>query len=164
MARYIPDGKLRVVWCDDVADPDAPTITEIESGEDLTGFLRQLSTPLEGSVVDVSDPTTRFNKTAAGTYGGQEMTAQWYRDDTQEDDIAYTTLTRGATGVMVICRRGASGTDGEIDEGDDVEVWSGLEVVSANPADYSRNEPDGFSTSFAVQDEPALDVEVVAGA
>ncbi|MEX0667178.1 MAG: hypothetical protein WD313_02480 [Acidimicrobiia bacterium] len=162
MARYIPDGKLRVVWVETLADPSAPTQTEIDGGEDLTGFLRSLSTPLEGSVVDVSDPTTKFNKTAAGTYGGQELTAEWYRDDTQANDTAFVTLDRGATGAFVICRRGGSGTDGAIDTGDFVEVWSGLEVITRNPADYSRNEPDGFSTSFAVQDEPEMDVAVVA--
>lgn len=165
MARYIPDGRLRVVWLDsEPSDPSSPTVTEIDAGEDLTAFLRSLSTPLEGSVVDVSDPTSRFNKTAAGTYGGQELTAEFYRDDTQAEDTAYTTLERGVTGALAICRRGGSGTDGEISDGDYVEIWSGLEVITQNPADYSRNEPDGFSVSFAVQDEPQMDVEVATAA
>ena len=159
MARFIPDGVLEVVLATAVADMEAPTLAEVTAGTRATGFLRSLSTPLEGSVVDISDVSSRFNKTTAGTYGGQEASMEFYRDDTQANDTMWNLLPRGTTVYALIARRGGSGTGGIITTGDYVDVWK-LEVVTRNPADYSRNEPTGFMVSCAVPEEPQEDVTV----
>lgn len=161
MARFIPDGTLRVSFVATIADTDAPTLVEINAGEDATGFLRALSTPLEGSIVDVSDVSSKYNKTASGTYGGQPVNAEFYRDDEQTDDTIWNLLTRGTATNIVIARRGGGGTGGVIDTGDYVDVWP-VEVITRNPADYSRNEPTGFTVEFAVPEEPSEDVTVAA--
>lgn len=161
MARFIPDGVLKITLAPAVADMTAPTLAEVTAGDDATGFLRALSTPLEGSVVDISDVSSRFNKTTAGTYGGQEATMEFYRDDEQTNDTIWNLLARGTTIFAIIARRGGSGVDGAIDTGDYVDVWK-LEVITRNPADYSRNEPTGFVVSCAVPEEPQEDVTVAA--
>lgn len=159
MARFIPDGTLRVSWVPTIASMAAPTLAEINAGDDITGFIRSLSTPLEGSVIDVSDASSKYNKTAPGTYGGQQVTAEFYRDDDQANDTVWNLLPRGTDGYLVVARRGGSGTGGAITSGDYVDVWH-LQVITRNPADYSRNEPTGFTVSFAVPDEPEEDVTV----
>jgi hypothetical protein len=161
MARFIPDGYLRLVFVETIADINAPTEAEIDAGTEASGFLRSMSTPLEGSLVDVSDVLSRYNKTASGTYGGQEVTFEFYRDDEQANDVMFNLLTRGTRTNAVIARRGGSGTDGEIASGDYVDVWP-IEVITRNPADYARNEPTGFTVSCAVPEEPAEDVAVAA--
>lgn len=159
MARFIPDGTLRVALVETIADMQAPTLVEIDAGDDITGFIRSLSTPLEGSTVDVSDILSKYNKTAPGTYGGQMATLEGYRDDDQANDTLWNALERGVDTHLVIARRGGAGTDGAIDTGDYVDVWH-VQVISRSPADYARNEPTGFVVSFAVPDEPAEDVTV----
>ena len=161
MARFIPDGTLRVSFVAAIEDVSAPTASEIEAGVDATGFLRSLSTPLEGSIVDISDVSSRFNKTASGTYGGQEVSAEFYRDDDQADDTMWNLLTRGVATNLVVARRGGSGTGGTIAADDYVDVWP-VEVITRNPADYARNEPTGFTVQFAVPDEPIEDATVGA--
>lgn len=161
MARFIPDGTLKVTLAPAVALMTAPTVAEITAGDDATGFLRSLSTPLEGSTVDISDVSSKYNKTAPGTYGGQEVTMEFYRDDVQGDDTMWNLLPRGTTIYAVIARRGGSGVEGAIAASDYVDVWK-LEVITRNPADYARNEPTGFMVSFSVPEEPQEDVQVVA--
>lgn len=161
MARFIPDGVLEVVFATSVSDMTGPTLAEVTAGTRATGFLRSLSTPLEGSIVDISDVSSRYNKTTPGTYGGQEVSAEFYRDDTQGGDTMWNLLPRGTTVYAIIARRGGSGAEGIIGTGDYVDVWK-LEVVTRNPADYARNEPTGFMVSFAVPEEPVEDVQIDA--
>jgi hypothetical protein len=162
MARFIPDGVMQVHFVESISDLSAPTLGEIEAGTDATGFVRSLSTPLEGSLVDISDISSRYNKTASGTYGGQEVSAEFYRDSDQANDTMWNLLERGTATHIVVARRGGSGDDGELESGDYVDVWP-VEVITRNPADYARNEPTGFTVSFAVPDEPVEDVEIVGG-
>lgn len=162
MARFIPDGTLQVWFVPTIANMAEPTLSEITDGDDATGFLRALSTPLDGSVVDVSDASSKYNKTAPGTYGGQEVTAEFYRDSDQANDTIWNLLPRGTTTHIVIARRGGSGSGGELQADDYVDVWP-VQVVTRNPADYTRNEPTGFTVTFSVPDEPVEDVKIVAG-
>jgi hypothetical protein len=161
MARFIPDGKLKIRFVAAIASDAAPTITEINAGTDATPFLRALNTPLEGSIVDISDVSSKFNKTAPGTYGGQPVTAEFYRDDVFASDTIWTLLARGVATHIVICRRGGSGTSGAIAATDKVDVWP-VTVVTRNPAAYARNEPTGFTVEFAVPEEPTEDATVAS--
>jgi hypothetical protein len=167
MARFIPEGVLRIALVDTIADKNAPTLAELTAGDDITGFISGLSTPLEGSTVDVSDLLSKYNKTAPGTYGGQPITVDGYRDDTYANDTLWNRLPRGTRTNLVIARRGGSGDDthpdgeGGITTGDYVDVWP-IEVISRTPADSARNEPTRFQVSASVPEEPAEDVQVVA--
>lgn len=164
MARYIPDGKLCVVYAPAVSDKSAPTVAEVETaGIHLTKFLRQLDTPIEGTVVDIPDPTSRYNKTARGVRGGDPINADWYRDEevSSDEDLAWDTLTDSTDGFLIIRRADEQDTGtGELASGDIVEVWP-IEVVTRSPKSYNRNEPDGFSTRAAVPTDPEFDAAVV---
>ena len=156
MARFIPDGTLQVHFVETIADTSATTLVEVQAGTNGTGFVRSMSTPLEGSTVDVSDALSKYNKTAPGTYGGQEVTFEFFRDDVQANDTMWNLLTRGTATNVVVARRGGTGTDNALAVGDYVDVWP-IEVITRNPADYSRNEPTGFTVSCAVPEVPQED-------
>lgn len=163
MAKYIYDGVIKVSYVPTIADTAAPTITEIGAGVDLTPFLLGLDPAFEGSTVDAATAESKFNKTVAGTYGGQPLNASFTRDNEQANDTAWSTLPRTTSGYFVIAMRGGSGTDGAIAATDYVDVWP-IEVITRKPSAYSRNGLASFEVSSAVTDTPDEDVTVAAAA
>lgn len=159
MARYIGAGNSELIFAITITTTSAPTAAEINAGVDLTGFLTDggISTPLDGSTVDVSDMSSRFNKTQAGTFGGQNLTAELFRDDSA--DTAWTTLPRDTVGYFVISREGFA-TAGTAVSGDLVDVWP-ITVISRNMADIARNEAARFTAECAVTNVPDETVSVV---
>ena len=159
MARYIGAGNTEVFYVATLTTPSAPTAAQINAGTDLTGFLTDggASTPLDGSTVDIADMSSRFNKTQAGTFGGQTLTAEFFRDTSA--DTAYTTLPRDTVGYLVFSREGFA-TAGTAASGDKVDVWP-ITVISRNMADIARNEAAKFVAECAVTDVPDENVSVV---
>ncbi len=155
MARVIGAGVLELFYVATVANASAPTSTELNAGTDLTGFLTDggISTPFDGSIVDAADMSSKFNKTAPGTYGGQPLTLELYRDDSA--DTAWSTLTRGTSGYIAIARFGLA-TKGTWAVGDKVDLWP-ITVITRNPADVVRNEMQRFSVECAVTAVPLED-------
>lgn len=164
MAKTILDGIAQLHYVATIADPSAPTITEIEAGDDLSGFLRPGGdwNPLEGSTTDASDISSAFNKTARGTYGGQPFTAMFSNDDDPADDTAYNTLPRGTTGFFVVSFYGGSGADGALAATDVVSVYA-IDVYTRKRSAYTRNEIAVFQIDAAVTDEPNEDVTIASG-
>ncbi len=162
MSRYIGAETIEVHYVPTVADPAAPTSTELNAGTDLTAFLPEggLNASLEGSIVDAADMSSKFNKTASGTYGGQPLTAEFFRDNVKANDTAYTTLPRGTTGYLAIAPRGLA-TAGTWAIGDDVDLWP-IEVVSQNDSPFARNEMRKFSVTCAVPAVPTIDFPLAA--
>ena len=160
MARIIGAGVLELFYVATVSNPQAPTSTELNAGTDLTGFLTDggISTPFDGSIVDASDMSSKFNKTAPGTYGGQPLTLELYRDDSA--DTAWSTLTRGTSGYIAIARFGLA-TKGTWAVGDKVDLWP-ITVVTRNPADVVRNEMQRFTVECAVTAVPLEDYTLAA--
>lgn len=159
MARYIGAGNTEVVYVAAIVNTAAPTAAEINGGVDLTGFMTDggAATPLDGSTVNIADMSSRFNKTQAGTFGGQTLTAEFFRDTVT--DTAYTTLPRDTDGYLVFSREGFA-TAGTAVSGDKVDVWP-ITVISRNMADIARNEAAKFVAECAVTDVPTEDVAVV---
>lgn len=154
MARITPDGVTKVHFVVTIADPTAPTTTEIAAGTELTTFLTPagIDTPLDGTEVDASDLSTAFDKSVPGTYGGS-VTGEFYRDDASDD--AWDALPRLTVGNLVFGRFGGSGTSGALTSGDAVEVWP-VRVSSRSPMRIARNDVQRFVTNFATTDEPTL--------
>ena len=152
--RVIGAGVFEIVHVDALAAPATPTAAEIAAGVMLTRFLTDggLSTPLDGNVADSSDMASAFNQTQLGTYGGQPLTAEFFRDN--DTDTAWDTLPRGTTGWFVFARLGLA-TPGTFASGDDVDVWP-IAVASRNPLDVPRGEMQRFMISCAV---PAVPTE-----
>lgn len=154
MSRTIADGEVLVNFAPVVADPSAPTTVELTAGVDVTPFMSTIDTPLDGDAVDSSDLASAFNKTVAGTYGGN-ISAEMYRDDTT--DTAWTTFDRGVEGYFVIRRFGGSATAWTA--ADDAEVYH-CRIITKSPTSLDRNSVQMFGIDAAVLDEPTLDAVV----
>ncbi len=159
MTRVIGAGVLEIFHVLTIAIITAPTVAELNAGTDLTGFLTDggLATPLDGSIVDGSDMGSKYNKTAAGTFGGQPVTAEFFRDDAA--DTAWITLPRATAGHFAISRFGLA-APGTWAAGDVVDVWQ-IEVITRNPVDVARNEMQRFGVECAVPTVPTEDFTLV---
>lgn len=153
MARKIGAGVLELVEVATIADYTQPTTTEINAGTFLTALLTDggLSTPFDGSTVDAADMSSRFNKTQAGTFGGNPVSVEFFRDDTT--DTAWDALPRDTVTHFVIARFGFA-TPGTAQTGDVVDVWP-VTIITRNPMDVVRNELQKFTVEAAVTDVPA---------
>jgi hypothetical protein len=160
MARKIGAGVLEVAYVLTISDYTAMTAAEGNAGTFLTGFLTDggLSTPLDGSIVDAADMSAAFNKTASGTFGGQPLTLELFRDDSA--DTAWTTLARGTIGHIVVVRFGLA-TPGTFAVADVIDVWP-IDVITRNPVDVARNEMQRFTAEMATTDVPAEDFAIAA--
>ena len=159
MARRIYDGEIKIQWVPGLAaitDLDDPTTVQLATGQDVTEFMANLSTPLEGEAAPSADLSSAFDKTVAGTFGGN-ISAEMYREDLVADDIAWPLFVRNTTGYMVIRRFG--GTAVAFANGQIVEVWP-VRVITRSPADAERGAVQTFTVSFAALDEPVLDATV----
>lgn len=154
MPRTIADGEVLINFAPTIANTSAPTVAELTAGTDVTPFLSTIDTPLDGDAVDSSDLASAFNKTVAGTYGGN-ITAEMYRDDTT--DTAWTTFDRNTEGYFVIRRFGGSGTAWAIS--DSAEVYY-VRIITKSPTSLDRNSVQMFSIDAAVLEEPVLNAVV----
>ena len=162
MARLIEEGNLKVHFLTAVADITAPTEGEIEAGVHLTPFLVRgsLNRPAGGQTAGAADVDSAYNKTQAGTFGG-DMTAQFYRDDAA--DTAWDALARLETGFIVVAPYGYDGTTlSDPDGGEAVEVYP-VEVADRSPNAAAENETQKFTVTLAVTDAPEQDATVAAG-
>lgn len=157
------------VWVANVASKTGPTATEIAGGVRLQGQLDTggLDTPRTGKTIDISDAGSRFNKTAAGSYGGDAGKITAYRDSLLATDLAWSTLVDGAVGFLIIARFGfaQSGTtglgtaSGVAQTGDRCEVWPATVIVRA-PMSIADGKANQFTADLAFTDDPALDALV----
>lgn len=160
MPRVIGAGVLELAHVTTIADYTAMTAAEGNAGQFLTDFLTDggVTTPFDGSIVDAADMSSKFNKTAAGTFGGQPLSLEFYRDDAA--DTAYIQLPRGTAGYIVIARFGLA-TPGTFAVSDVIDVWP-IEVITRNPADVVRNEMQRFTVECAVTDVPEEQFSIAA--
>lgn len=157
MARIIADGEVRIEWVPGSAgidDPTAPTTAELATGQDVTPFFSSMDTPLDGEAVAAADLSSAYNKTVAGTFGGN-VSVDSYRES--ETDEAWGLWPRGTEGFFVIRRFG--GSDEAIASGDDVEVYK-IRTVTRTPATLDRGSVQAFTMEAAVQEEPELEAVV----
>ena len=159
---YTYGGVIELHYVATVADPAAPTTTELNGGTDLTGFLvdNSVRTPFEGATADAKDASSKFNKTVSANFGGQPMTASFHRHKDQADDTAYTTLPRGTAGFFAIARRGLA-TAGTWAVADRVDLWQ-IEVISAEDDDVAFTETAKMTVTCAIPSEPTLDFAIAA--
>ena len=99
-----------------------------------------------------------YNKTASGTFGGQPLTIEMYRET--PTDTAWDALPRATDGFFSIARFGLA-TPGTFAISDEIELWT-IEVVSRNPVDVARNEMQRFTIECAVPAKPLEDFAIAA--
>lgn len=164
MARRQSTGEIRVWWVTDpLFDPAAPSVALLTGANavDLTPYMRRdgLNTPQAGTTADAADASSRFNKTAPGTFGGDAATYQGYRDSDPTQDVAWDSLPRDEAGALVVRRFGGSKTAPAA--GDVVEIYEGT-VISREPAPTGDNEMQRFTATISLEEDPVMDGVLVA--
>lgn len=128
MADIVVDGFTRVAYVPAVANINAPTTTELNAGillqsvmtpDGLTGF--------EASTADVDNSAlnSTFNTVTIGrdSFSGTKLIFK----KQATGDTAYTTLTRGTTGFIVVRRYLAETT-----------AWASAQVVEVFPVIFGQ--------------------------
>jgi hypothetical protein len=165
MSRIASTGVIALKFVPTIGSKTAPTVAEIAAGTDLTALLTRdgLTTPSDGSTIDVAGANDRYNATASGSYGGQPITAKFFRDTVTGTDTAWTTLPRQTTGYLVIRRFGGS-TNSSGDAfaaAQKVEVWP-IDVLSRTMLPIADNEAQKFEVQCAVPSAPEQNATVAA--
>lgn len=124
MADITADGKIRVYWVTSIANINAPTVTELNAGLELTLTL----TPdgLTGfqpdtADVDASSLASLFNATGNGRTSFSNT--QFMFKKQSGSDTIYDTLVRDAAGFAVIRRSIAQAT-----------AWASAQKIQVYPA------------------------------
>ena len=124
MARINPPGVTEVVWVTTITVPGAPTAANINAGVDLTGSVRGIpSVPETGNMADTADLSSKFNKRIPASYGGDNITLEFYSDD-DGTDLAYVTVPRSTAGYWCIGWQGIASSTG---------VWATSDLVWVYP-------------------------------
>lgn len=174
MPRYGTSGQLGLYFVPTIASIAAPTATEISAGKDLSAYITRdgLKTPSTANTVDSSVIASAFTATVPGTYGGDAITLTCQRGSkggTSGDDLAWSTLTRGTQGYLVIARSGWAqdtvtglGTpSGTPTLADRCEVYP-VSVLTRAMADTAENQTSRFDATLTVTADPAMDAAVAA--
>ena len=151
MARLIPNQNSWVAFCTTVADTAQPDLSSELSGGGctvLTSFLVSLNASTRGNVVATPSFDTKFETSIDGTVTAT-FEADFYRDSTA--DTAWTTLTRGTAGYIVVARFGRAGATPQV--GDVVEVWP-VKVTSRAAANLTNNTAQTFTVTCAIPTVP----------
>lgn len=168
MSRLQFRGVGSLVWCATIASKTAPTAAEVAAGVRLTPQLTNdgLSTPKTGKTIAIDDASDLFDKTAPGSFGGNNGKVSCYRDSKTALDLAWTTLADGAVGYLVVARFGwaqdanGKGTPGGTATiGDRCEVWPAT-VISRAPMDIADGKATTFDCDISFQDSPVTDALV----
>lgn len=157
MSRFIPNERSKVYFLTSAPTAaDSVTTAELTAGKDLTPFIISVNASSQGNTVPTPNISTLFETSIPGTVQAA-FSADMYRDD--EDDDAWDALPRGTEGVFVISRVGGSGTDGELDTGDKVELWPVM-VVSRTMSNMSSNTAATFTIQGSIPREPVENATV----
>lgn len=128
MADIVVDGFTRVAYVPTIANINAPTTTELNAGILLTSVL----TPdglsgFEPSTADVDNSSlaSTFDTKTIGrdSYSGTKLTLK----KQSGTDTAYATLTRGASGYVVVRRYM-----------DNATAWASAQAVEVYPVTFGQ--------------------------
>jgi hypothetical protein len=146
MARVNPPGVTEVAWATTLTIA-APTAAQCEAAVDLTSFVRGIpSIPETGNTADTADLSSKFNKRIPASYGGDNLTIEFYRDDAT--DTAYTTAVRGTAGFWIIAWDGLASA-GTWAIGDDVWAYPAT-IISRGMGTPGRDEALWFVSESAI--------------
>lgn len=132
------DGNTRVLWVDTLANPDAPTAVEIESGEDFSCYLTS-----DGWAPGLDEQTISDERLCSvqtferlGRYS-RSLTVKYVENPGDApNNLAFTTLVPRGEGFFVV-RRGKA-FDLPIVAADKVDVWP-VQMGQYNPLPPEAN-------------------------
>lgn len=150
------DGQLTVWFCPAVADLDAPTVTEVNAGEDITCLLVESKVGVSKTQNTIADrrmcETTAFQIPGAAEATADDITYVYDPQGSPSDAInaALAALTEQSTGYYIVRRGVPYGTAAT--SGDLVEVQgcrNGVRWDSSNPTeDFSKMTQTRFLNEF----------------
>jgi hypothetical protein len=159
MARIIPNQNTFIGFTTTrPASLAAPTEAEVADSDNVTEFVVSLTANSQGNTIPTPSLDTLFETSVPGT-STASFTADFYRDD--EDDSAWTLMTRGLKGYFYISRFGGTGANNIPEAGDYVEVWP-VTITSRTAGALASNTAQTFTVTAAVPEEPAEDAVVAA--
>ena len=160
MARVVFDGNYLVYLVDpgDITDRDAPTVTEIEGGDDITALCPKDFLDYGGTQgrVDAGDIRTRFSAQLMGTWQ-MDTTFTCFLDSDPAENIAWLNLDDGVRWDVVILW---AATADSPEDGDQCYVMP-LEFGKHMPTNPAENEQQRFTVEAAAYAEPHLEAVVV---
>jgi hypothetical protein len=161
MSRIVPNENTWVGFSETVpTNLAAPTTAQITAAEDLTCFVVSINASSQGNTVPTPSICSLFETSIPGTSAAQ-FSADFYRDDEPDGDIAWDALPRATRGVFYISRFGGGGAAAMPIASDKVEVWPVI-VTSRAAASLASNTAQTFTLTCAVSDIPAEDAVVAA--
>jgi len=158
--KIIPNQNTWVGFATTVADIDSPTAAEVGAAINVTPLLISINASTTGNTVPTPTLDTLFETSVPGTSAAQ-FSADFYRDDDEDDDIAWPLLPRGTKGYFLISRFGGTGPNKRPAATQGLEVWP-VTITSRSMAQLSSNTAQTFTVTAAVPREPAEDAVVVA--
>lgn len=161
MARVIPNKNTWIGWTTAaISNIAAPTAAEINACTNLTPWVVSLTASSQGNLLPTPAFDSLFETSIPGTVQGS-FTMDCYRDDAA--DTAWTTLTRGTAGYIIVSRFGGTGDAGtkKPAAGNKVEVWP-IRVSSRSMQAATSNQVQIFQVTAGVSVEPAEDATVAA--
>lgn len=161
MSRLIPNGNTKIVYIDQptLGVPASISATDVSNGIDVTPYVMSLAASVNAQGLPIPNMNSIFESQIAGVQQGQ-FQIDMYRDDLTEggQDTAWSTLTRGSTGVFVVSRMKST-----IANGDYVEVWPTL-VLSRAMANMTSNGILTFTVQCALTGQPNENFQITATA
>ncbi|WP_158684423.1 hypothetical protein [Amycolatopsis orientalis] len=161
MSDMLTDGQIRVQFVPTIADPSAPTVTELNAGVDLSCLITAdgLDISVDEDKISIPKLCDTSNAEAPGraTYG-VELTLVRKTDNTE--DKAWTTLLRGTKGYLAIRYGVPSKT--AFSAGDKPVIFPG----AAGERKLQKPEANNavkFQSKWFVSAPPQYDAAVVAG-
>lgn len=162
MADMLSDGNNKVSYVPMIADPAAPTVTELTAGTSLECLIMSDGLDISTDESVVSAP--KLCETIDAELPGRAKTTiqlTCVRKDTPAEDIAWTTLQRGLKGYLVV-RRGIP-FDTAWTAADPVEVYP-VQFGQRRPIKPEANGVEKFLSQAYNSAAPELDAVVAAGA
>lgn len=158
MARYVFEGNWKVYVVDAVADIDAPTVAEINAGDEITEFV-----PKDGfrfgpgfTKVDASNISSAFDPEYQGSWSMDAgMTVQL--DDTTNTAADLFTTHATATHIVILHQATASSPAAS-----DAAYVIPVEASMAVPNNTAANALQTAEVDLAVTSEPSFSATVAA--
>src|SRR3989337_485469 len=98
-SKYAPPAISEIWWATTFSNYESVTALECNAGVNLTAFVRTMpDLPRTANLVDVATLDSKFEKRQVGTRGGDLLSLEILRDDT--DDDAYELLVENLAGVL----------------------------------------------------------------
>lgn len=158
MSRFFRRGTTKVYYAPVIADIDAPTVSEMDDGLELSCELADVSGfAFKNSPIAVPDMCSTFIKSIPGEDKADSSSMTFYEDNvTNPIKLA---LGKGVEGYIVFFPIGVTGASPAA--GDVCEVWP-VQVASSTREWKASNDAAKFMVEFTATDVPDQEAAVVA--